>query len=75
MYDANEKMSALSEGMRLIERIKDEIAGMGYIGLENDLDDLMADFDLERRDLQDAVLDEYRQQEEEQEREYYAAVI
>ena len=67
MYDANEKMSALSEGMRLIERIKDEIAGMGYIGLENDLVDLMADFDLERRDLQDAVLDEYRQQEEEQE--------
>ena len=75
MYDANDKMSALTEGMRLIERIRDEIAGMGYIGLENDLMDLMDDFDLERRDLQDAVLDEYREQEEEQERDYYAAVV
>lgn len=75
MYDANDKMSALTEGMRLIERISDEIAGMGYIGLENDLMDLMADFDLERRDLQDAVLDEYREQEEEQERDYYASII
>lgn len=74
MYDANDKMSALTEGMRLIERIKDEIAGMGYIGLENDLMDLIADFDLERRDLQDDLLAEQREQEEEQEREYYAAV-
>lgn len=73
MYDANEKMSALSEGMRLIERIKDEIAGMGYIGLENDLVDLMADFDLERRDLQDDLLAEQREQEAEDEREYMAA--
>lgn len=75
MYDANEKMSALSEGMRLIERIKDEIAGMGYIGLENDLVDLMADFDLKRRALQDDLLAEQREQEEEQEREYYAAAV
>lgn len=75
MYDANEKMSALSEGMRLIERIKDEISGMGYIGLENDLIDLMADFDLERRDLQDDLMAEQREQEEEQEREYYAAAV
>lgn len=75
MYDANDRMAALSESMRLLERIKDEIAGMGYTGLECDIEDAMRDFDDERRDLNDACMAEYREQEAEQEREYYAAAM
>lgn len=73
MYDAYEKDEALKDGMKLIEQIRDKIAGMGYFGLENDLDDLMADFDLERRDLQDDIAAANREQEEEDEQEYLAS--
>ncbi len=75
MYEAYEKKEAIETVMRLIERCKDEIAGMHFIGLENDLDDLMASVDDERRDLEDEINEANREQEEEQEREYYAAVI
>lgn len=75
MYDAYEKKESLENVMHLIERCKDEIAGMHYIGLENDLDDLMASVDDERRDLEDEINEANREQEEEQEREYYAAAV
>jgi len=75
MYDAYEKKAALEEVMRLVERCRDEIAGMRFIGLENDLDDLMASVDDERRDLEDEINEANREQEEEQERDYYAAAV
>lgn len=75
MYDAYEKKAALESMMHLIERCKDEIAGMNYFGLENDLDDLMQDVALEVSDLESDIDSANREQEEEQEREYYAAVI
>lgn len=75
MYDANEKMSALTESIRLIERIKDEIAGMGFTTLEFDLMDMMRDFDEERRDLDEECRREDEEERAAEEREYYAAVI
>lgn len=75
MYDAYEKKESLETVMQLIERCKDEISGMGFIGLENDLVDLMASVYDEQRDLADEIDAANREQEEEQEREYYAAVV
>lgn len=75
MYDAYEKKEALENVMRLIERCRDEIAGMRFIGLENDLDDLMASAYMEKCDQEDEIREANREQEKEQERDYYAAVI
>ena len=71
-FDANDRMAGLTESIRLLERIKDEIAGMGFTGLEDDVISLMAAFDDERRDLQDAVLAENEMERMAEEREYYA---
>lgn len=75
MYDAYEKKEALETVMRLIERCRDEIAGMHYIGLENELDDLMASAYMEKCDLEDEIKEANREQVEEQERDYYAAAM
>ena len=75
MYDAYEKKAALEEVMRLLERAKDELAGMRFIGLENDLEDLMRDVAIEAADLDEDIALANEEQEEEQERDYYASVI
>jgi hypothetical protein len=71
-FDANDRMAGLTESIRLLERIKDEIAGMGYAGLEDDVNALLEAFDDERRDLQDDVLAENEMERMAEEREYYA---
>jgi hypothetical protein len=73
MYDAYEKRESLENVMRLIERAKDEIAGMGYPILESELEDLMSSVYDEKTDLDDEIEEENRKQEEEDEREYYAS--
>lgn len=73
MYDAYEKKAALEEVMRLIERAKDEIAGMRFIGLETDLEDLMRDVAIEAADLDEDVALANEEQEAEDEREYIAS--
>lgn len=71
-FDANDRMAGLTESIRLLERVKDEIAGMGYAGLEDDVNALLEAFDDERRDLQDDVLAENEMERMAEEREYYA---
>lgn len=71
-FDAQDKMAGLTESIRLLERIKDEIAGMGFIDLEHEVICLMGAFDDERRDLQDEVDEENEAERMAEEREYYA---
>lgn len=71
-FDAQDKMAGLTESIRLLERIKDEIAGMGFIDLEHEVIYLMGAFDDERRDLQDEVDEENEAERMAEEREYYA---
>ena len=74
MYEAYEKKEALENVMRLIERMKDEIAGMGYSLIESEMEDLMRDVYDEKTDLDDEIMEANREQEEEDEREYWKAV-
>ena len=74
MYEAYEKKEALENVMRLIERMKDEIAGMGYSLLESEMEDLMQSVYDEKTDLDDEIMEANREQEEEDEREYWKAV-
>lgn len=71
-YDANDKMAALCESMRLVERIRDEIAGMGFKAIEYSLTDLMSEIDDERRDIDDQLREEDEAERMAEEREYYA---
>ena len=71
-YDAQDKMAALSESIRLVERIRDEIAGMGFKGIEYSLTDLMSEIDDERRDIDDQLREEDEAERMAEEREYYA---
>ena len=73
MYDAYEKKAALEEAFRLLTRAKDEIAGMRFIGIECDLDDILRDVAIECADLEEDIALENQEQEEEDEREYMAA--
>ena len=74
MYEAYEKKEALENVMRLIERMKDEIAGMGYSTIESEMEDLMRDVYDEKTDLENEIMEANREQEEEDEREYWKAV-
>ena len=74
MYEAYEKKEALENVMRLIERMKDEIAGMGYSLLESEMEDLMQSVYDEKTDLENEIMEANREQEEEDEREYWKAV-
>lgn len=71
-FDAQDKMAGLTESIRLLERIKTEINGMGFIDLEHEVCYLMGAFDDERRDLQDEVDEENEAERMAEEREYYA---
>ena len=72
--EAYEKKEALENVMRLIERMKDEIAGMGYVALESEMEDLMQSVYDEKSDLENEIMEANREQEEEDELEYWAAV-
>ena len=72
MYDAYEKKESLENVMQLIERCKDEIAGMHFTSLEEELCGLMESVYEEKHDLEVEIMAANRQQEEEDEREYYA---
>lgn len=72
--EAYEKKEALENVMRLIERMTDEIAGMGYALLESEMEDLMRDVYDEKTDLENEIMEANREQEEEDEREYWKAV-
>ena len=74
MYEAYEKKEALENVMRLIERMKDEIAGMGYSLLESEMEDLMQSVYDEKADIENEIMEANREQEEEDEREYWKAV-
>ena len=74
MYEAYEKKEAIENVMRLIERMKDEIAGMGYALLESEMEDLMQSVYDEKTDLESEITEANREQEEEDEREYWKAV-
>ena len=74
MYEACEKKEALENVMRLIERMKDEIAGMGYTVLESEMEDLMQSVYDEKTDLENEIMEANREKEEEDEREYWKAV-
>ena len=74
MYDAYEKKESLENVMRLIERMKDEIAGMGYSLIESEMEDLMQSVYDEKTDLENEIMEANREQEEEDEREYWKAV-
>ena len=72
-FDAQDKMAALTESIRLVERIRDEIAGMGFRGIEYTLTDLMSEIDDERRDIDEQVREENEAERQAEEREYYAS--
>ena len=74
MYDAYEKKESLENVMRLIERMKDEIAEMGYSLIESEMEDLMQSVYDEKTDLENEIMEANREQEEEDEREYWKAV-
>ena len=74
MYEAYEKKEALENVMRLIERMKDEIAGMGYSLIESEMEDLMQSVYDEKTDLENEIMEANREQEGEDEREYWKAV-
>ena len=74
MYEAYEKKEALENVMRLIERMKDEISGMGYALIESEMEDLMQSVYDEKSDLENEIMEANREQEEEDEREYWKAV-
>lgn len=73
-YEAYEKLDALQEVMRLLERAKDEIAGMRFVGIECDIEDLISSVSLEISDLQDDVKAEDDAERAAELRDYYKSV-
>lgn len=70
-YEAYEKLDALQEVVGLLERAKDAIAGMRFIGIECDIEDTMHDVWLELSDLEDDLKAENDMELEEELRDYY----
>lgn len=73
--DAYEKKHALEEALRYIRMAEEELDGTHYALILEDLTDAANDIEDELTGMQWEILAANREQEEEQEREYYAAVI
>ena len=71
-FDAQDKMAGLTESIRLLERIKEEINGMGFSDIEHEVIYLIGEIDNERRGLQGEVDKENEVERQAEEREYYA---
>ena len=71
-FDAQDKMAGLTESIRLLERIKTEINGMGFSDIEHEVIYLIGEIDNERRGLQGEVDAENEAERMAEEREYYA---
>jgi hypothetical protein len=73
--DAYELMDRLETALRHIRMAEDELDGTPYAVILHDLTDAVNDINEELLDLQPAIREANRQQQEEQERDYYAAAV
>ena len=73
--DAYELMDRLETALRHIRMAEEELDGTPYSVILHDLTDAVNDINEELLDLQPAIREANRQQQEEQERDYYAAAV
>lgn len=73
--DAYELMDRLETALRHIRMAEEELDGTPYAVIMHDLTDIANDLIDEMLDVDKECLEENRQQQEEQERDYYAAVV
>jgi len=73
--EAYELMDRLETALRHIRMAEEELDGTPYAVILHDLTDAANDINEELLDLQPAIREANRQQQEEQERDYYAAAV
>ena len=73
--DAYELMDRLETALRHIRMAEEELYGTPYAVIMHDLTDAVNDINDELLDLQPSIREANRQQQEEQERDYYAAAV
>ena len=73
--DAYELMDRLETALRHIRMAEEDLDGTPYAVIMHDLTDAVNDINEELLDLQPAILEDNRRQQEEQERDYYAAAV
>ena len=73
--EAYEKLEALQYALRHVRLAEEALDGSSYAVIMHELTDVANDLIDEMLDVDKECLEENRQQQEEQERDYYAAVV
>ena len=73
--DAYEKLEALQDALRHVRLAEEALDGTPYAVIMHDLTDIANDLIDEMLDVDKECLEANRKQQEEQERDYYAAVV
>ena len=73
--EAYEKLEALQDALRHVRLAEEALDGTPYAVILHDLTDIANDLIDEMLDVDKECLEANRQQQEEQERDYYAAVV
>lgn len=73
--EAYEKLEALQDALRHVRLAEEALDGSPYAVIMHELTDIANDLIDEMLDVDKECLEENRQQQEEQERDYYAAVV
>ena len=73
--DAYEKLEALQDALRHVRLAEEALDGSSYAVIMHELTDVVNDLNEEILDVDAECLEANRQQQQEQERDYYAAAI